>query len=742
MLQQSSAAALLPSSQRPVPLRTRPDLVVEEILYRDVPFPVVKDPVGLKYYRLQPEQYGVLQLLDGRRSLQDIRDDLQEKFPTVHVTPQDVQVLISDLHDKGLLVSDRLGQGESALKRHREHRWQQIRQTLLNPLYLRLPGFDPEPILKRIEPWTGWIFDWPAVTVLMMFVVSSWFFLAIRFDDVLQKLPEFRQFFGWPNLIYLWLTLACAKMLHEFGHAISCKHFGSECHSIGVMLLVFSPTLYCDVTDSWMLKNKWHRVFIGAAGMYVEIILAAFAIYIWYGTKPGMLNHLALNVFFVSTVTTVIFNANPLLRYDGYYMLSDYLEIPNLRQKATKMFQKNFAWWCFGIETPDDPFMPTTGKNWFALYAIASAIYRWVVLFGITVFLYTVLKPYRLQSVGIMLAVGSVGAIFISMGINLYQLFSVPRNDPIDKVKVTITLLLVSALTFGILMVPVPWYEEAAFYVEPVGVHHVYTAVPGFLEEIAVRPGDTVQSGQLLARLYTPDLIDKRDELLEQLAAQEVEPKMYRELKEPDQQRLAEQRLSTIQEQLKDVEDRLRHIEVASPIAGRIIEPSRAKRATIEVMKERLPGWHGTPLNPANLNAFLDERTHICSVAPSGEFNAVVLVKQGDRLDIEVGDPIRLKLDEFPGQVFNGKVREFSDRYLQFAPPALSNKFGGPLATVTDPQGREKLTDLVYQAMVDFDAQPELLKTGMRGNARIIVAERTLFGWIWRWFRQTFHFRL
>ncbi len=145
MLQQSSAAALLPSSQRPVPLRTRPDLVVEEILYRDVPFPVVKDPVGLKYYRLQPEQYGVLQLLDGRRSLQDIRDDLQEKFPTVHVTPQDVQVLISDLHDKGLLVSDRLGQGESALKRHREHRWQQIRQTLLNPLYLRLPGFDPEP---------------------------------------------------------------------------------------------------------------------------------------------------------------------------------------------------------------------------------------------------------------------------------------------------------------------------------------------------------------------------------------------------------------------------------------------------------------------------------------------------------------------------------------------------------------------------------------------------------------------
>ena len=336
MQQQTNQAALISSTQRPIPLRARPDLEIEEIEYRGVPFPVVKDPVGLQYYRLQPEQHATLNLLDGERSLRDVRDQLLRSFPTLHITPRDVQRLVTDLHEKGLLSSDRLGQGEQLQKKHRKEQLKKIRKTCMNPLYLRLPGWDPERTLQRIEPWFGWIFTKPAASLLMLFVAASWLFLAIRFGEIRQRLPEFQQFFGWPNLIYLWLTMGIAKVIHEFGHGIACKHFGAECHSMGVMLLVFSPTLYCDVTDSWMIKNKWKRIIIGAAGMYVEVILAAVAIFIWYNTNPGLLNHLALNVFFISTVTTVIFNANPLLRYDGYYMMSDWLEIPNLRSKAFK----------------------------------------------------------------------------------------------------------------------------------------------------------------------------------------------------------------------------------------------------------------------------------------------------------------------------------------------------------------------------------------------------------------------
>ncbi|MEQ9068033.1 MAG: hypothetical protein RLO18_14970, partial [Gimesia chilikensis] len=156
----------------------------------------------------------------------------------------------------------------------------------------------------------------------------------------------------------MWFVLGAAKVVHEFGHGLSCKHYNGECHGMGIMFLVFSPCLYCDVSDSWMLRNKWQRIIIGGAGMYIEVIMSAIAVWIWWFTKPGLLNHLALNLFFISTVTTVIFNANPLMRFDGYYMMSDLLEIPNLRQKADKHLRDTFAWYCLGIESQRDPFMP------------------------------------------------------------------------------------------------------------------------------------------------------------------------------------------------------------------------------------------------------------------------------------------------------------------------------------------------------------------------------------------------
>ena len=168
-------------------------------------------------------------------------------------------------------------------------------------------------------------------------------------------------------------------------------------------MLVFSPTLYCDASDSWMSPNKWDRIIVSAAGMYFEVILSTIAFWVWWHTHPGMLQHLCLNIFFISTATTVLFNANPLLRFDGYYILVDFLEIPNLRSKASQLLQRLFAEKCLGIKIPKDPFEPTTGRVWFVLFAIASFFYRWVVVFGIALYLYTVLKPYRLQDLGVML---------------------------------------------------------------------------------------------------------------------------------------------------------------------------------------------------------------------------------------------------------------------------------------------------------------------------------------------------
>src|SRR5262245_22941693 len=326
---------MVPSTRRPVPLRRRADLIVETIMYQRGNYYVVKDPISLTYYRFDPEHYRVLELLDGTRSLDDIRTQLLLDFPYVRVTLADLHGVVADLHTKGIVYSDRPGQGFVLLERRKETRRKKWLSAAQNILSLRLPGWDPEWTLARLHPLVAWCFRPAGIAVQVTIIAAAYLLLAVQFDAFRQNLPEFKQFFGWPNLVYMYLTLAATKVLHELGHGVTCRHFGGECHEIGVIFLVFSPTLYCDVSDSWMLPSKWQRIAIGAAGMWVESVLSSLALFVWWFTHPGLLHHLCLNVFFVSTISTVVFNLNPLMRYDGYFMLHDFLEIPNLSEKAS-----------------------------------------------------------------------------------------------------------------------------------------------------------------------------------------------------------------------------------------------------------------------------------------------------------------------------------------------------------------------------------------------------------------------
>jgi len=727
------------ATQRPVPLRMRPDLDIKRILYGESGWIVVKDPCRLQYFRLQPEQFAVLESLNGRRGLGEIRDLVQAQFRTVHVSVRDVQVLIVDLHDKGLVTTERLGQAGALVREQRNAFWKRFWQTVRNPLYMRVPGWDPDRLLTRLLPWVRWMFSPWSLTVACLVIVASWVFLAMRFADVQRRLPEFHQFFAWPNLCYLWLTMAAAKVLHEFGHGLVCKRFGRECHSMGVMLLVFSPTLYCDVTDSWMLKSKWERIAIGGAGIAVEVFLAAIAIFLWWHTQPGLMNHLCLNVFFVSTVTTVIFNANPLLRFDGYYMLADWLEMPNLRQKATQMLQQSFAWTCLGIRTPEDAFMPQAGRNWLVAYAVASAVYRWVVLFGITLFLYTVLKPYRLQSIGTTLAVVSLASVVLHLIWSVVQIIRRPRNEPMSRTRVAISLTVVFAVLAGALFLNVPWYIEAPFYLEPQDVRPVYATVSGTLTS-STEAGTAVDAGDVVANLENEALDDRLRELQMLERRQRAKSQTQLALGDADARRLAEQELQSICEQRADVESQLARLEVVAPVGGTLVAPPELPERRRD-RRGQLRSWTGSPLESRNIGCFLEAQTHLVSIAPTDQYQAVLLVDQADRDDLAVGRTVRLKVDHLPGVVFTGRLIEYSLRDEEMAPAVLSNKYGGPLPTISDPQG-ERLTSAAYRAVVVFESDAELLRTGMHGNARVLIANRSAGSWIWRWLRTTFKFRL
>jgi putative peptide zinc metalloprotease protein len=734
--------SMLASTRRPIPLRRRPDLSVRRIEYQGIGSYVIKDPVGLKYHRLHAEQYGVLCLLDGTRNLDEIRNELIRQFPTLTVTLNDVQQLITDLHDKGLLQSLRFGQGAALLKHHRAQRGQRIWAFFRNLLYVRLPGWDPERTLKWLHRRLAWIYSPWTVALCVTLVASSLLLVATEFSEFRRRLPEFQQFFTVRNMIYLWITIAVTKVLHEFGHGLTCKHFGGECHQMGIMLLVFSPTLYCDVSDAWMMRNKWHRIYIGLAGMYVETVLSAVAIFVWWNTNPGLLHYLCLNVFFVSTVSTVIFNANPLMRYDGYFMLADFLEVPNLRPKADKMLSEKFAWYCLGIESRPDPFMPETGRMWFVTFAIAAAIYRWVVVFGITLFLYKWLKPYGLQSIGIALAVCSLAAIVGNLVHTFYRIVTAPRSDPMDVRKMSITGFIVAVLVVAALLVPLPLHEEMVFMVEPLDVAHVYATTPGRVSEVHVAPGDHVSKGQLLVKLVNREKEQKRRSLEMQRDIQQQELAVDRELGDEAQAHVARTILDGIDKQLADYDRELALLELKAPCDGLVVSAPRVPEPTQAEQSRQLSRWCGNPLDPENLGCLLTERTHVLSIAPNKEFNAVLYVDQGDRNDIRLGQSVQVQLEHITDRTYRGEIDHISDREAEMAPEMLSSKAGGDLSTVADPHGHERLANSAYQATVRLDDDSDLLRSGMRGRARFTVERRSAFGWVWRYVRRTFHFRL
>lgn len=737
-----AASQMLPSAKRPVPLRMRADLKSFLISYQKAGSWVVKDPVTLRYFRFQPEQYKILELLDGQRSLEQIRDAFHREFPTAALSLEEIQGLITDFYKSGLVTSERFGQGVSLLKRSWERRRDAVLNFLKNVLYMRVPGWDPETTLNLIKPFFGWLFHPIGMVFVALMFFSSTGLLLVNFGEFQQRLPEFQQFFGWPNVLYLWLILGGAKIIHEFGHGLSCKYYGGECHEMGLMLLVFSPALYCDVTDSWTLKNKWKRIMIGAAGMYVEILLASFAIYGWWFSTPGLFHHLCLNLFFVSTISTVIFNANPLMRYDGYYMLADFLEIPNLRQKADRMLRDAFSWYCLGIETRPDPFMPTRGKHWFILYAVSANVYRWFVTFAILLFFYRFLKPYGLQSIGMAMATFSACSIVFSLGYSIYTIVSAPRRESLNYVKVTFSLLVLAGVVTAGLMIPLPWSLEAPLVVEPHNVTHVYTITPGELVEVKVKQGDEVKEGDVVARLENFEKREEYERLFRESERLKVEIQTHRAVDDFAKEKVAREQLDSVGKQLEDYRRQLDALVLYAPCDGRVVSPSRTPPPKPDVATSKLQRWHGTPLHPRNLHSYLEPRTHLLSVAPNANFQAVLVVDQADRNDLRIGGQVRIKLDELPDRVYHGIITDVADRHLEFAPPSLSTRAGGSLPTVTDEQGRDRLTSIAYQATVELSEEVVLLKTGLRGRARFLVETRTAGDWILRWLRTTFHFRL
>jgi len=733
---------MLAGEFQPVAMRARPDLVYQQQTYQGQAWWIVKDPVSLKYFRIRPEAYTALRMLDGVTSLHQLKTELERAFPKIKVEYKDLYSMLGMLHRYGLVLAQASGQGQQLYQRRGEQRRRQVLGQLSSVLFVRLPGVDPERFLNWLYPKARWFYSRWCVAACAALVVSSWLLVILHFHEFYARLPSFHEFFRAGNIVWMMLALGCAKILHEIGHGLTCKHYGGECHQIGLMFLVFTPCLYCDTSDAWVLPNKWHRAAIGAAGMYVEVVLAALCTFLWWNSEPGLLHYLALNTMFICSVSTVIFNSNPLLRYDGYYILSDVLEIPNLGQKSRMALVGLLRNWCLGLPWQKEFALPPRQRLTFAMYAVASVCYRWFILVVILLFLSKFLEPYGLQAIAhVMIAMSLVGLIVVP-AVRAVQFLRVPgRMQQVKKYRLLMTMAVVAAVTLAVVYLPLPHRVMTSAVIQAGDAERVYVNVPGVLTELHVQEGQQVEAGQRLAVLQNPEIAYQITHLTGQGQRSERQLQNLRRQQGTDadaaQQipHVAEASIH-IQQRLDQLQQDQRRLELVARQSGVIMPPPHVPSTSGETGS--LPAWSGTPLEEWNLGSWLETGTFFCLVGDPLRLEAVLVIDQSQIVFIAEGQQVEIKLDEYPGEVWSGRIGEIAEVDLKVIPRQLAAEAGGELAGAADDTGAARPASTSYQARVSLDNADQRLLPGFRGRAKIRVGSRTLGQAIWRYLSQTF----
>lgn len=741
------ADSLVNSAMRPLRLRRRPDLESRRHRYDGRAYWVVKEPVGLNYFRFHEEEFAILNMLDGNTSLQQIREKFQADFAPQRISLQDLQQFVGMLHRSGLVISHAGGQGRQLRRRADQKKKRELLGKFANIFAIRFRGIDPERILNRLLPWFGWLFTTWCLILVAMIGIAAITLVLVNYQEFKGKLPTFQQFFQAKNWIWLGLTMAAVKVCHEFGHGLSCKKFGGECHEMGFMMLVFTPCLYCNVSDSWMLPNKWQRVFIGAAGMYVELILASIATFLWWFSEDdSMFKFLCLSVMFICSVSTVVFNGNPLLRFDGYYIIMDILEIPNLRQKATEILKRWFQKVCLGLELQDNPFLPQRNRFLFAVYTVASFIYRWVVAFGIIMFLNQVLKPYGLQSLGRAFAIAGVAGMIVPGIVAVQKFLRTPgKAAKMKRANMLTSALIATAILSFVAFFPLPFHVYCPIEVRPEDARDVRTLVAGKVEKWHTQPGSAIKAGEPICVLENLELRIQRKEAEGEVLLAE---KMLMELEQlaatkPQQASLIEPQREVLfakRELLQKIDQKLENLVVRSPIDGYVFVPPLKEESKAAKAQEQLPGWYGNPFDPVNSEAYFTEGELLCLVAPQNRMEGVLIVDQHDRDLLKPDNQVEVMFDTAQLESVNGKIVKFSETEIQELSPQMAVASGGAVDTKTDEFGKLRPISTAYQAKVAFDDDSVPLKPGYRGLSKVHLNWRSLGSRLYRYCAKTFSF--
>ena len=520
----------------------RPHAQSHRQMFRGQEWYVIRDPFTNRFFRLRPAAYEFAARLRPNRTVQDTWQECLELNPDNAPGQEEVIQLLAQLYHANLLHYDVPADSAKLFERYRKAQQRETTAKFLNIMFARFPLIDPDNFLKRFLPLARLVIGplgaiaWIAAVGLAV-KIGAENFAALRQQSEGVLSPG--------NLPLLYAALVLIKTVHEFGHAFVCRRFGGEVHTMGVMLLLFTPLPYMDATSSWSFRNRWKRVLVGAAGILVEVFVAACATIVWGRTAPGTVHSLAYNVIFIASVSTVLFNGNPLLRFDGYYILSDLLDIPNLHQQCSRQLVHLVERYGFGCKRSHGAAQTWSEAFWLVFYGGVSRVYRIFVFVRILLF---VADRFLLAGI-IMFAVCIVSWVIVPSSRFIRYLVSSPRLDRARPRAVTVSTAVATAVVALLYLVPYPDRFRAPGILEAQDLSQVIAEASGYVREIRQRSGTAVTRGQLLVRLGNRDL--DHDIAAIQARLVETKSRLLQALEqEPADVRPMEKRLTVIQKQL------------------------------------------------------------------------------------------------------------------------------------------------------------------------------------------------
>jgi putative peptide zinc metalloprotease protein len=678
-----------------------PTVRVKKHSYREQTWYVLQDTFSQKFFRVTPQAWRFLARLTPRRNVDDIWRAHVREFPDQAPGQEEVAQLLSQLNLANLLYFRHQADSAAIYQRDQTRRQREQRGKLMTFLYVRVPLFDPDAWLDRMRPLIG-LLGHPLVVVIWLLVVAMGGVAALGEREALANGAQ--GLLALDNLPWLYLSLTVLKLCHELGHSFVCKHYGGQVHSFGVMFLIFTPLPFMDASASWRFRSRAQRALVGAAGMIVELFLAAIGAMVWANTGAGLTHSLAFNVMVVGSVSSLLFNGNPLLRFDAYYILADLLDIPNLYQKAGQQWLYYADRALFGSTDARPAALDGWERFWMTAYAPLSYVYRLTVTSGVLLY---VLDHWFVLGLAMF-----VVAVWTLVGIPLLRLFAHLTGPRCQKNRLrawAVSLTLLAALLGLLGGVPVSHSIRVGGMLEAEKSASVLAGVDGWLTTLEVHSGDTLRAGQVIARLENPELVHDLEVTRQQIAEIAAQRRRALATAPSDVSALASREQSLIA-RLGELQSLSRQLVVRADRAGRWVAPD---------LHEKQGGW--VPRG-GNLGEIVVEGDY--------RFTAIVTQEDAEALFHVHPDAVEVRLHGQADHLIQARsVTLIPYQRQKLASSALGFMGGGDIAVRPDDQSGKATTEAFFELRADIPAgalRDIVALDGLTGRLRIALPEQPL----------------